>query len=119
MSSTQIALLGAIAGFTIYLGLPLGRLRSPMPRVRALLNAVAIGILLFLLFDVLDHAWAPIDSALGEKPHHIGNAIGYGLLMAAGVGVSLLGLTRFDRWVARRASRGPGAAAAAELETPA
>ena len=49
MSSAQIALLGAIAGFTIYLGLPIGRLRAPMPRVRAGLNAVAIGILVFLL----------------------------------------------------------------------
>jgi ZIP family zinc transporter len=117
MSSSQIALLGAIAGFTIYLGLPLGRLSAPLPRLRALLNAVAIGILLFLLFDVLSHAWEPVDSALGDKPHHVGSAIGYGLLMAAGLGVAFLGLTRFDRWVAKHAARGPGAAAAAELET--
>ncbi|NUP50029.1 MAG: ZIP family metal transporter [Catenulispora sp.] len=117
MSSTQIAILGAIAGFTIYLGLPLGRLRSPLPRLRALLNAVAIGILLFLLFDVLSHAWEPVDSALSDKPHHVGSAIGYGLLLAAGLGVALCGLTRFDRWVAKRASRGPGAAAAAELDS--
>src|SRR4051812_39766032 len=117
MSSTQIAILGAIAGFTIYLGLPLGRLRSPLPRLRALLNAVAIGILLFLLFDVLSHAWEPVDSALSEEPHHVGSAIGYGLLMAVGLGVALCGLTRFDRWAAKRASRGPGAASAAELET--
>jgi ZIP family zinc transporter len=116
MSSSQIALLGAIAGFTIYLGLPLGRLSAPMPRVRALLNAVAIGILMFLQFDVLSHAWAPIDSALGDKPHHIGTAVGYGALMTLCLGVAFLGLTRFDRWVAKRASRGPGAAAAAELE---
>jgi ZIP family zinc transporter len=116
MSSSKIALLGAIAGFTIYLGLPLGRLRAPLPRLRAMLNALAIGILLFLLFDVLDHAWEPIDSALGDEPHHVSSALGYGLLMAAGLGVSLGGLTRFDRWVAKHAARGPGAAAAAELE---
>ena len=116
MSSSQIALLGAIAGFTIYIGLPLGRLQTPLPRLRALLNAVAIGILLFLLFDVLSHAWEPVDSALSESPHHVGQAVGYGLLMAACLGVAFLGLTRFDRWVAKRAARGPGAAAAAELE---
>ena len=49
MSSTQIAVLGAVAGFTIYLGLPVGRLRAPMPNIRALLSATATGILIFLL----------------------------------------------------------------------
>jgi ZIP family zinc transporter len=117
MSSTKIAILGAIAGFTIYLGLPLGRLRNPLPRLRVLLNAVAIGILLFLLWDVLSGAWEPVDAALGEKPHHVGSAIGYGLLLAAGLGVAFCGLTRFDRWVAKRAARGPGGAGASELET--
>ena len=62
----RIALLGAIAGFTIFLGLPIGRLRNPRPG-SGLLNALAIGILLFLLWDVLAHAWEPIDGALGER----------------------------------------------------
>jgi ZIP family zinc transporter len=115
MSSSEIALLGAVAGLTIFLGLPLGRIRTPLPRLRAGLNAVAIGILLFLLFDVLSHAWEPVDSALSDTPHHIGRAVGYGLVMAFGVGVALCGLTRFDRWTAKRASKGPGTASAAEL----
>jgi ZIP family zinc transporter len=116
MSSSKIALLGAIAGFTIFLGLPLGRLRMPLPRLRALLNATAIGILLFLFFDVLKHAWDPIDGALSAKPeHHIGTALQYGAIMTVGFGLALCGLTRFDRWVAKRSAHGPGAAAAAEL----
>jgi ZIP family zinc transporter len=115
MSASKIALLGAIAGFTIYLGLPLGRIRTPLPRLRALLNAVAIGILLFLFFDILSHAWAPIDGALSADPHHIGAALQYGAIMTVGFGGALCGLTRFDRWVAKRVARGPGAAAAAEL----
>jgi len=56
MSTTKLLILGAIAGSTIFVGLPLGRLSRPMPRTRASLNAVAIGILLFLFFDVLAHA---------------------------------------------------------------
>src|SRR5450759_5541922 len=44
--------LGFIAGVTILLGLPIGRLRSPAPTLRALLNATAIGVLLFLVWDV-------------------------------------------------------------------
>lgn len=77
MPAAQIALLGAIAGFTIYLGLPLGRVRTPLPKVKALLNAIATGILVFLLFDVLKHAWEPIDEALGHQK--IGEALGNGV----------------------------------------
>ena len=53
ISTGGLWLMGAIAGLTIFLGLPLGRLRNPAPKLRAGLNAVAIGILVFLLFDVL------------------------------------------------------------------
>jgi ZIP family zinc transporter len=109
MSATKIALLGAIAGFTIFLGLPVGRLRNPAPRLRALLNAGAVGVLVFLLWDVLAHAWEPIDGALGE--HHYGAAAGNGIVLAAGLAAGLLGLVYFDRWVARRggAARAVGA----------
>jgi ZIP family zinc transporter len=119
MGSAQVALLGAIAGFTIYLGLPIGRLRSPLPKVRALLNAAATGILIFLLWDVLTHAWEPIDTALGH--HHYGAATGNGAVFALCFGIGLVGLVHFDRMIARRtapaASRpsGPGAASATEL----
>src|SRR2546430_8575305 len=92
--------MGAIAGSTIFLGLPIGRLRAPMPRTRALLNALAIGILVFLLWDVLAHAWAPVDGALATKRY--GPALRDGLVLAAGTCVGLAGLVYFDRWVARR-----------------
>lgn len=112
MPPTQIALLGAIAGFTIYLGLPLGRLRAPAVRWKALLNAIAIGILVFLLFDVLHSAWEPIDTALSNDD--ITGAAGNGGVLAACVAVGLLGLVYFDRFAARRAARHTGTAAAAE-----
>jgi zinc transporter, ZIP family len=108
MSAEKIALLGAVAGFTIYLGLPIGRLRAPVPRLRAMLNALAAGILIFLLWDVLAHAWEPIDGALAD--HHYGPAVGNGLTLAAGLGVGLVGLVYFDRWVAGRSR--PSASAA-------
>ena len=44
MPTSQIVLLGAVAGLTIFLGLPLGRIRAPMPRLKVFLNALAIGI---------------------------------------------------------------------------
>jgi ZIP family zinc transporter len=116
VSSAQIALLGAIAGFTIFLGLPVGRLRRPMPKTRAMLSATATGILIFLLWDVLDHAWAPIDAALTQ--HKYASVAGNGAVFALCFGAGLAGLVHFDRWIARRAARsfGPGAAAVAELE---
>jgi ZIP family zinc transporter len=111
MSATKIALLGAIAGFTIFLGLPIGRLRNPAPRLRALLNAGAVGILVFLLWDVLAHAWGPVDAALAK--HDYGPATGNWLVLAGGVGTGLLGLVYFDRWMARR-----GASLAASAASP-
>jgi ZIP family zinc transporter len=111
MSAEKIALLGAIAGFTIYLGLPVGRLRVPLPRLRALLNAAATGILVFLLWDVLAHAWEPIDAALGG--HAYGRAAGNGLVLAAGLAIGLMSLVYVDRWAARRARADDGAAAGA------
>jgi ZIP family zinc transporter len=116
MSSAQIALLGAIAGCTIFLGLPLGRLRTPMPKLKALLNAIAIGILTFLLWDVLSQAWEPVDSALGGKD--FAGAVGNGLVLVVCLGVGLVGLVQFERWTIRRRplrATGPGAAVATEL----
>ncbi|GAA3079082.1 hypothetical protein GCM10020000_75880 [Streptomyces olivoverticillatus] len=98
MSSSQIALLGAIAGFTIYLGLPIGRLRRPTPRLKAGLNATAIGILIFLVWDVLSHAWEPVDGALGG--HHWGSVAANGLVLVLGLTVGLARprpLRRVDR----------------------
>jgi zinc transporter, ZIP family len=118
-------LLGLIAGVTILLGLPIGRLRRPAPSLRAFLNAVAVGVLLFLVWDVLSAAWEPIDEALGRlHAGHggLGAAAGYGTLFAGGLAVGLLGLVGYERWMGRRsagsrpAHYGPGAAHAAELE---
>ncbi len=90
MSASQIALLGAFAGFTIFfIGLPIGRLRTPMPTLKAGLNAVAIGILIFLLWDVLAHAWEPVDRALAAG--RVADVLVMGALLAATFGIGLLG----------------------------
>jgi ZIP family zinc transporter len=106
VSYEKTLLLGFIAGVTIFLGLPIGRLKRPAPNLRAMLNAIAVGILIFLIWDVLSAAWEPIDTALSA--YHaghggLGDAIGYGLLLTAGLGVGLLGLVAYERWMDRRA----------------
>jgi ZIP family zinc transporter len=120
MSETRTLVLGAIAGMTILLGLPVARLRKPMPNLRQFLNAVAIGILVFLIWDVLSAAYEPIDTALSHVHDHTGGmgpVIGYGALFFTGIGLGLLGLLYYERFLARRPARvGAGAMAVGQLE---
>src|SRR3954451_24621514 len=127
MGLSKTLVLGLIAGGTILLGLPVGRLRRPAATLRALLNAVAVGILLFLVWDVLSAAWEPIDAALGslhEGTGGLGTALGYGVLFAVGLSVGLLGLVGYERWMARAVAHagvpgrfGPGTMSVAEVES--
>src|SRR5438552_17658776 len=115
MSSGQILLLGAIAGSTILLGLPVGRMQRVSPRTKALLRAGATGILLFVLWDVLSAAVRPVEGALTAGRG--GRFLGLATLLAAGFGVGLLSLAVYDGWLERRRNRsplGPGAASTAE-----
>src|SRR5438067_7360099 len=117
MSTVHIVLLGGIAGATILFGLPLGRLEAPSPRVKCGLSAFATGILVFLLFDVLEHGVGPVDDAAAA--HDWRRLFGLGALSATGIAVGLLGLVCYDRWISRQRARaflGPGAASAAEFE---
>jgi len=118
MNLMSTMLLGFIAGVTILLGLPIGRLRTSTPTLSSLLNATAVGVLLFLLWDVLSAAWSPIDEALASAHEGKGGlavAAGYGALFAAGLAVGLLALVYYERWMARQLIRvqppvaGPGA----------
>jgi zinc transporter, ZIP family len=117
VSTAEILVLGGIAGFTIYLGLPLGRVRNTDPRLRAALSALAAGILLFLLWDVLVHGVAPVEEALEEAAEGAGSwseFAGLAALLGAGVVAGLMSLVYYDRWLGRRRSSdvvGPGAAA--------
>ncbi|MCW2693697.1 MAG: hypothetical protein JWM48_928 [Mycobacterium sp.] len=123
MSLSRTLLLSFIAGATILLGLPLGRLRRPAPGLRIVLNATAVGVLLFLVWDVLSASWEPLDAALVAVHDHTGGlapVFGYGALFVVGLAVGLLGLVAYEEWMRRRAAAvtrafGPGAMAAGEL----
>lgn len=117
MSSSQIALLGAIAGGTILIGLPLGRVRNPNLRLRAALSAIATGVLIFLLIDVIEHGFEPVEA--GVEDHRWGHFAGFGSLFLGGLVAGYMSLVFYDRWLGRQRRRsllGPGAAAAAEYE---
>jgi len=95
----QLLVLGAIAGFTIFLGLPLAGLRNLSLKKRGFLNAFAIGILVFLIIDVFSHAWesteeAANDVVAGKSP--LSSAIVSLIAMFGGLGIGLLGLTWYE-----------------------
>jgi ZIP family zinc transporter len=103
MSLIDTVILGAIAGFTIFLGLPIARLRNPQPAWQAFLSSLATGILLFLLWDILSKAKEPIDTALGEARQ--GDVAQFAVLLAlfcAGIATGLIGLVYVDRTLVRR-----------------
>src|SRR5260370_6088230 len=103
MNLIDTVILGAIAGFTIFLGLPIARLKSPRPVWQAFLSAAATGILLFLLWDILSKAKEPIDTALGAAREGEGGAfVGLVVLFCVGVAVGLIGLVYLDRVLIRR-----------------
>jgi ZIP family zinc transporter len=124
VSTTQTILLGAIAGFTIYLGLPLGRVRVASLRTKAFLNAASAGILVFLLFEILAYATEPVEHALEEAVEGEaawGQFAALGLVYAVGFGAGLLSLLYLARLWKRpsppeRSSIGPGAMSVAEAE---
>lgn len=112
------------------LGLPVGRMRRPALTMRAMLNALAIGILLFLFWDILAAAWEPVDGALiaiHDQGTGYGALAGYGALFVGGLTIGLLGLVAYERWMARLGAPGtdladgaiprfgPGAMAAGEV----
>jgi ZIP family zinc transporter len=116
MSTGHTLLLGAIAGVTIFLGLPMARMRGLKPGMRAALTATATGILIFLLWDVLSNGVEPVDTALAARDW--GDFVPYVILLAGGFALGLMSLVYYDRWMkGRRATPfvGPGAAAVDEF----
>jgi ZIP family zinc transporter len=125
MDLSNTLMLGFIAGVTILFGIPLGRVRRPIPRLKLVLNGVAVGVLLFLVWDVFSAAWEPIDAALVATHEGSGGwspVLGYGVLFAGGLSAGLLGLVAYDRYLdraRRRASTvGPGATSIHESAHP-
>jgi ZIP family zinc transporter len=110
VSHAAAAALGFIAGATIFIGLPVGRLRGISKTVQGFLNAVATGVLLFLLWDILTHAVAPVETAL-LATHHGGRSFtALAVIFAAGLGIGLLGLVYVNGRLFGRTKNAPPAA---------
>ena len=118
MSTTQTLILGAIAGFTIFLGLPVGRMRNLSPRMGAALSAVATGILIFLFWDVISAGVEPVETHL--EAHSWAAFLGYAALLTGGFAAGMMSLVYYDGWLKTKRSTplvGPGAAAVEEFRS--
>jgi ZIP family zinc transporter len=102
MSTAQTLLLGAIAGSTIFLGLPIGRMQGVSAATKAFLASIATGILIFIFWDVMSGAVEPIEEALTAG--HDGRFIWLSTLLFVGFGIGLMSLVYYMR----RVSLGPG-----------
>jgi zinc transporter, ZIP family len=117
MSTAQTLVLGGIAGLTIFLGLPIGRMQNVSAATKAFLASTATGILIFLFWDVVTEAVEPVENALTAG--HDGRFLWLAFLLAAGFFAGLMTLVYYDVWMKRRRRRaflGPGAASTAEFE---
>ena len=98
MSQGTAVALGAFAGVTIFLGLPVARMKG-LPKVaQGFLNAFATGILIFILWDILTHASGPVEKALlGARSGSSTPFVLLAVIFAVGIGAGLLGLVYFNR----------------------
>ncbi|HEV2226027.1 MAG TPA: ZIP family metal transporter [Nitrososphaerales archaeon] len=112
----ELILLGSVAGFTIFLGLPVAFL-GIRDKVRGFLNAFAVGILLFLIVDVFSHAWN-LTATSAVLAFQGGGSIGTGaadlVLMFGGITLGLLGLVAYER---SYMGKGPDVASPTKVST--
>jgi zinc transporter, ZIP family len=107
MSQTTAVLLGAFAGATIFLGLPVARVKGLPKTVQGFLNAFATGILVFLLWDILSHAGDPVSKALiAARTGSSTSFILMAAIFAVGIAAGLLGLVYFNRAIFGRIKHG-------------
>ena len=95
----QLLLLGSIAGFTIFLGLPLAVLQNVSSKKKGFLNAIAIGILVFLIIDVFGHAWDSVGNVAQDTfsgKVSVSTGVPTILALFGGLAIGLLGLVFYE-----------------------
>jgi zinc transporter ZupT len=110
----QIVALGAFAGLTILLGLPIARSRGLSDRSRTALAALAVGILLFLFVDVLSNAHELVIQGVSPRAPAalLESSVGKLATVLGGFAVGALSLVAFEREFLRRVRKADDSAAA-------
>ena len=100
LSFGETVLLGALAGFTIYLGLPLGRIEFISRRAKVALAMFSVGVLAFLFAEVLVHGVEIVEEhfeELGEGEGSLLEGLGLALMLGLGFTAGSAGLALVER----------------------
>jgi ZIP family zinc transporter len=99
VSFGETVLLGALAGFTIYLGLPFGRIEFVSQRARVGLAMFSVGVLAFLFAEVFVHGLEIVEHRFDELHDGSGSlpvGLLLGLLFGGGFTAGLAGLALIE-----------------------
>jgi ZIP family zinc transporter len=117
MSFAQTVALGALAGFTIFLGLPVGRLQLLNNRTRVALAMFSVGVLAFIFVDVMSNGIEIVDHALTAFKDDRGTlayVVWLVFLLAVGFAAGSAGLALIERRMRPAAVPKPPIAGGAE-----
>jgi zinc transporter, ZIP family len=117
LSFAQTIVLGALAGFTIFLGLPVGRLQLLGSKARVALAMFSVGVLAFIFVDVLSNGISILDNALTAFKDHretLAYVVWLVVLLGAGFAAGSAGLAFLERRMRPAGARKPPIAGAAE-----
>lgn len=97
MSYANLLLLGAIAGFTIFLGLPVAVFTTRRV-LRAFMTALSAGVLIFLLVEISHKTFEMVEESAKSYFTGVPDAapVTLGLIFIVGFAVGLFGLTFFE-----------------------
>jgi ZIP family zinc transporter len=116
MSFAETAALGAIAGFTIFLGLPIGRAEGLSARARVGLSMLSAGILAFIFMDVGAQGLGIVETHLDAYKQHTASlwpVVGLFALLGAGFLAGVGGIATMQRRLGASAAQ-PAPIAGAE-----
>jgi len=117
VSFGQTVVLGALAGFTIFIGLPVGRLQLLSSRARVALAMFSVGVLAFIFVDVMQGGLSIVNDALTafkDDKETLGYVIWLVILLAAGFTAGSAGLAFLERRMRPAGARKPPIAGGAE-----
>jgi len=110
VSFAQTIVLGALAGFTIFIGLPVGRLQLLGSRMRVALAMFSVGVLAFIFVDVMSGGLSIVDAALTafkNDKQTLAYVVWLVVLLAAGFTTGSAGLAFLERRMRPSGARKP------------